>query len=333
MIILCLDVFFTVFIRQRIEELKLYLSLELYDDEDELLRTKRELKDLIQNKLTMYDLCDTSTDDEQQSTITKIVHKKKTEVKESLPNVKARLPGVTEKWNEDLSDHEAQCAKTNSDDEELFYEEIDVEDVEEEEDQREDDSVPLVSREEAVDEDNDNEEDTYDHTDPYENIPDITEDAMEEETQRSVFDSSDSEGEGEVIIENKGLDTSISSRNSGGSKRSSQSFSCPDTQFTAEENIILSSILNNTPTHVPISRKFISGKSKEADVETPKKTLSKNITRSSQLTIPLEKEVNPILKKPRKQKTAAKKVLEEKTEEEDAYSWDTNARKKLPRTR
>ena len=76
MIILCLGVFFTVFIRQRIEELKLYLSLELYDDEDELVRTKRELKDLIQNKLTMYDLCDTSTDDEQQSTITKIVYKK-----------------------------------------------------------------------------------------------------------------------------------------------------------------------------------------------------------------------------------------------------------------
>ena len=83
MIILYLDVFFTVFIRQRIKELELYLSLELYDDKDELLRTKRELKDLIQNKLTMYDLCDTSTDDEQQSPITKIVQKKKTEVKES----------------------------------------------------------------------------------------------------------------------------------------------------------------------------------------------------------------------------------------------------------
>lgn len=142
MIVLCLDVFFTVFICQRIEELKLYLPLELYDDEDKLLRTKGELKDLIQNKLTMYDLCDTSTDDEQQSTITKIVHKKKTEVKESLPIVQARLPGVTKKWNEDLSDHEAQCAKTNSDEEELYHEEIDVEDVEEEEDQCEDDSVP-----------------------------------------------------------------------------------------------------------------------------------------------------------------------------------------------
>ena len=197
MIILSLGVFFTFFIRQKIEELKLYLSLELYDDEDELLRTKRELNDLIQNKLTMYDLCDTSTDDEQQSTITKIVHKKKTEVKESLPNIKARLPGVTEKWNEDLSDHEAQCAKTNSDEEEKYHEEIDVEDVQKEEDQCEDDSVPLVSREEAVDEDDENKQDMYDHTDPYENIPDNTEDAMEEETQRSVFDSSDSEGEGE----------------------------------------------------------------------------------------------------------------------------------------
>ena len=217
--------------------------------------------------------------------------------------------------------------------ERLYHEEIDVEDVEEEEDQYEYDSVTLVSREEAVDEDDENEEDTYDHTDPYENIPDNTEDEMEGETQRSVFDSSDSEGGGEVIIENKGLDTSISSRNSGGFEISSHSFSCPDTQFTAEENIILSSILNNTPTHVPITRKFISGKSKETDVKTPKKTLSKNITRSSQLTIPLEKEVDPILKKPRKQKTAAKKVMEEKTDEDDAYSWDTNARKKIPRIR
>ena len=145
--------------------------------------------------------------------------------------------------------------------ERLYHEEIDVEDVEEEEDQYEYDSVTLVSREEAVDEDDENEEDTYDHTDPYENIPDNTVDAMEGETQWSVFDSSDSEGEEEVIIENKGLDTFISSRNSGGSKISSHSFSCPDTQFTAEENIILSSILNNTPTHIPITRKFISGKS------------------------------------------------------------------------
>ena len=222
----------------------------------------------------------------------------------------------------------------------MYHEEIDVEDVEKEEDQCEDDSVPLVSREEAVDEEDEeavdeedeNKEDTYDHTDPYENIPDNTEDAMEGETQRSVFDSSDSEGEGEVIIENKGLDTSISSRNSGGSKISSHSFSCLDTQFTAEENIILSSILNNTPTHVPITRKFVRGRSKEADVETPKKTLSKDITRSSQLNIPLEKAVDPILKEPRRQKTAAKKVKEEKTEEEDAYSWDTNARKKIPHT-
>ena len=77
-------------------------------------------------------------------------------------------------------------------------------------------------------------------------------------------------------------------------------------------------VQNNTSTNVPITRKFISDKSKEADIETPKKTSSKNITRSSQLTIPLEKAVDPILKKPRKQKTAVKTVMEEKTEEEDA---------------
>jgi hypothetical protein len=33
------------------------------------------------------------------------------------------------------------------------------------------------------------------------------------------------------------------------------------------------------------------------------------------------------------EETAAKRVMEEKTEGEDAYSWDANARKKIPRTR
>ena len=54
--------FFTVFTSQRINELQLYISLELFDNEDELRAIKLELKGLIQNKLDMYDLCDTSSD-------------------------------------------------------------------------------------------------------------------------------------------------------------------------------------------------------------------------------------------------------------------------------
>ena len=46
----------TVFILQKIDELQLYLSLELYDSEEELRSIKVELKSLIHNKLHMYGL-------------------------------------------------------------------------------------------------------------------------------------------------------------------------------------------------------------------------------------------------------------------------------------
>ena len=328
--------FFTVFTSQRINELQLYISLELFDNEDELRAIKLELKGLIQNKLDMYDLCDTSSDDGKKLTVSKVTAKKSMEEKQPSPKIKNRLPGVLERWNEDLSEHEAQIAEMSTEEEELSEEERDEredqqeqEDHEEQEEQEElekpeENSEPIQQRDEAIDEQND--------------------EASEEEEEEilksdleSLLNTSDSEAEGEIVVNNRGLDTSTSSRNSGGSKRSNHLFSYPDTQFTATEETILSPILNKKINDVPITRQFVHGKScssKDVPTGDPKtKQSSKSVTRSSQLTVPLQKATQPLATNGSKLNKASKRVIEDNTEEENEYSWDKDKRKKTKRTK
>ena len=327
---------FTVFILQRIDELKLFLSLELYDNDQELRSIKDELKVLIQNKLHMYDLCDTSSDDGKQSTGSKVAVKISRVEKQTSPKILNRLPGVTEKWNEELSEHEAQVAEMSTEEEEMSEEEQEEQNEQEEEQEEQENNSQQQNK--VIGEENDNDNDTYDKSGPDANSRDGSSEEEEEDVHNSDLDSllnsSDSEAEGEIIVDNRGLDTSISSRNSGGSKRSNHPFSYPDTQFTATEETILSPILNKTNQDVPITRQFIYAKScssKDVPSDDPKsKTSSRSVTRSSQLTIPLSKTTQPLVTNATKLK---KRVLAVTTEEENEYSWDKDKRKKTKRTK
>lgn len=298
-----------------------------------MLVIKQELKELIQAKLIMYDLCDTSSDDDNTTTVSKVAQKEKIKAAEDrilqpTRNVKNRLPGVTEKWNEDLSEHEAQNAEMSTEDEE-----ISEDDDEEKEEEYQGDSLPIDSRMEEVDDDEEKEEETYDNTDPYENSDEVEKDIQSTLLTKDIIYSSDSEVEGEVIIEKQSVDTSISSRNSRVSKssRTEHPFSYPDTQFTANEDIV--SPIFARQNEVPISRPFVSAKLREVPSIKNTSTL-KACTRSSQLTIPLD---NAIKKKPKKTtttKNGPKRVIEEWKEESEAenvYSWDPDQRGKRTR--
>ena len=185
---------------------------------------------------------------------------------------------MTEKWNEELSEHEAQVAEMSTEEEEMSEEDQEERNEQQEQEEQEDNSQ---QQNKVIGEDNDNDNDTYDKSGPDANSPDDYSEEEEEDVQNSDLDSflysSDSEAEGEIIVDNRGLDTSISSRNSGGYKRSNHPFSYPDTQFTATEETILSPILNKTNRYVPITRQFVYAKScssKDVPSDDPKSKAS-----------------------------------------------------------
>jgi hypothetical protein len=57
------------------------------------------------------------------------------------------------------------------------------------------------------------------------------------------------------------------------------------------------------------------------------------VTRSSQLTVPLQKATQPLATNGSKLNKASKRVIEENTEEENEYSWDKDKRTKTKRTK
>lgn len=214
-------------------------------------------------------------------------------------------------------------------------------DDQDEENEQEDQDENSEQLNEAIGDENDDDDVTHDKSDPDANTPDVN--LEEADIRKTVLDcllnSSDSESEGDINEDNRGLDTSISSRNSGGSKRSNNSFYYPETQFTATEESILSPILNKTYQDVPISRPFVSSKScssndiPSADPKT--KTSSKSVTRSSQLTIPLSKAsqiTQSLVTDGNKLLKGQKRVLAVNTEEAGEYSWDKDKRKRTRRT-
>lgn len=337
------DSLFTVRISQRIDELRLFLSLELWDTEEEVAEIKREMKSLIQNKLNMYDWYETSSDDEKKSIVQKVVQKKSTEeVCDPPSKVRNRLPGVTEKWNEDLSEHEAQLAEMSTDDEDHDRTREDEREEPESQSQSRNREEPLY--------DDDAVEEPYDNTDPYEGTEDVDEDEAERQEISNLLVSSDSEGEqeavGQIVIDNRGLDTSISSRNSAGSNKNTREiFTIQETQFTPTEDPTLSPIMERRRTQVPISRPFTSSKkstSSVVSVTDPKtKSAARSNTRSSQQSSSSSSSSSSqIITQPLASKTQAAVTRKRAAEKEDVesdennvYNWEKNTKKSKTRTR
>lgn len=259
---------------------------------DELVEKARsELETLLLSGMTLYELCDTSSDDDDESIISTIV--KKNVVESIQTKVKSRLPGVIEKWNEDLSDHEAEL----------------LDDVAEE--QFEDDT--------KFDDDNDwGDEQSYDEENmlPSKYEP-ASSDSGDENFVEPVADISTS---------------SRNSRTSKISLTGPSHTFAQASQFTATEDTQLSPIEYPPSMEVVYVSQRNSRPCSSNDVYIPSidpltNHRTKALTRSSQVTVPLQ------LSAPKKQtkKQTKRQIMEETDDEADVFSWTKDKKKKAKR--
>jgi hypothetical protein len=101
---------------QRTEELKFLLSLET--DEEKRADIIMKIKALLANDVAPINLCDTSSDEEEESLVPmSAVTQDSVDIPISPIQKRRRLPGLVEKWNDEADSDEGE-QDTRGDDEE-----------------------------------------------------------------------------------------------------------------------------------------------------------------------------------------------------------------------
>jgi hypothetical protein len=105
---------------QRTEELKFLLSLEEDDEKRSIIIMK--LKAFLENEVAPINLCDTSSDEEDESLIPmSAVALDSFDSSRSPGHKRPKLPGLIEKWNDEADSDHGEHGPRGEDEEEVYH--------------------------------------------------------------------------------------------------------------------------------------------------------------------------------------------------------------------
>jgi hypothetical protein len=105
---------------QRTEELKFLLSLEEDDEKRSIIIMK--LKAFLENEVAPINLCDTSSDEEDESLIPmSAVALDSVDSSRSPGHKRPKLPGLIEKWNDEADSDHGEHGPRGEDEEEVYH--------------------------------------------------------------------------------------------------------------------------------------------------------------------------------------------------------------------